>query len=103
MRIMAAGVRHVDGLPVQISRSERRGVGQARVLLDRKRVHVGPREHRLAFAVPQDADNARTANPFEDFVTEFLEFRRRERGRFGLLKTQLGMRVELLVNTFLPS
>lgn len=57
----------------------------------------------LALAVTQHADDAGAANPFEDFVTEFLEFRRRERGCLGFLKTQLGMRVELLVNTFLPT
>ena len=63
-----------------------------------QRIHVGPREHGLAFAVSQDTDNTGLSNPFDDFVTEFFEFRRGERGRFGFLKTQLGMRMKLLVN-----
>ncbi len=67
-----------------------------------ERVHISPRQHGLAFAVSEDADNAGATNPFEDFVTGFLEFRSRERGCFGLLKTQLRVRMYVLVNTLLP-
>ena len=74
VRVVAAGVRDADYFPRIIGRGQYRGVGQAGVFLDGKRVHVSPREHGLTFAVTQDADNARPTNPFEDFVTEFLSF-----------------------------
>jgi hypothetical protein len=102
VRIMAAGVRYADRFPGSISCGECRSVRQTGVLPHGKRVHVGPREHGLALAVSEDADDAGAADPFDNFVTDFLEFRRRERGCFGFLKTQLRMRMEVLVNTLLP-
>ena len=102
MRVVAAGMHDADGLPRIISCSQCRGVGQTCVFLDGKRIHVGPREHGPAFAVAKGTDDAGPPNPFEDFVTEFFQFRRRECGRFSFLKTQLGMCMELLIKTFLP-
>jgi hypothetical protein len=102
MRVVSAGMRDADSLR-NINRSHCRGVWQTSVLLDGKRVHISPREHGLSVAVPQNAHDAGLPNPFQDFVTEFLEFRRCQRGCFAFLKTQFGICMELLVNMFLPT
>src|ERR1041384_7785690 len=94
MRVMAASMRDAGCV---------RSVWQSRVFPHGKRIHVGPREDSLSFTVPQDADNSGTTNPIDDFVAELLEFRRRERRSFTFLKTQLRMRMNIFVNTFLPS
>src|SRR5581483_4625772 len=72
------------------------------VFPDGKGVHVGSCEHDPAFAVAQHADDASTADPFENLVAELLEFRSYERRGLGLLKTQLWMRVYLLIHPLLP-
>lgn len=91
-----------DCVPRVINCGERRSVGQSRIFPHGKRVHVSAREYGLAFTVAQDADDSGTTNPFEDFVAEFLEFRRHKRSSFSFLKTQFWMRVNILVNTLLP-
>src|SRR3712207_4114906 len=99
---MAASVRDADRLPGHVGRCECRSIRQTGVLPHGERVHVSPCQDCPAFTVSEDADDAGATNPFDDFVTEFPEFRCRERGCFGFLKTQLWMRMEVLVNTLLP-
>src|SRR5438477_13200022 len=88
--------------PVSSVAVSRRCVRQAGALLDGKRVHVGAREHGLARAVSEDADDAGTADLLEDVVAELFELRRRERGGPGLAEAELGVCVEILVDAFLP-
>ena len=100
--VVTAGMHDGDTGPSIIGRRQCRCVRQARALLDGKRVHVGAREHGLARAVSEDADDAGTADLLEDFVAELFELRRRERGGPGLVEAELGVCVEILVDAFLP-
>jgi hypothetical protein len=62
MGVVAAGMADADGFTGITSRSPCRCVGQTSVFPYGKRVHVSSGEHGLAFPIPQDADDAGTAN-----------------------------------------
>ena len=74
MGVVSARMRDAYRFPRIVGRGKCRGIRQAGVFLDGQRVHVGPREHSLTFAVLQDSDNASATNSFEHFVTKFLKF-----------------------------
>src|ERR1051325_8675799 len=102
MRIMTASMCDADCVPRVINCGECRSVGQPRVFPDRKRVHVGSRKYGLAFTVPQDAHDSGTTDPIDYFIAKLFEFRRHQCGSFTFLKTQLRMRMNVLIDTFLP-
>src|SRR2546427_9447113 len=61
-------------------------------LLDRKRIHVGPKEHRCPFTVAQHTHHARSTQVFMHLVTAIRETRCDLRGRHDLLMGELGMK-----------
>src|SRR5689334_11028034 len=103
MRIVAASMCDADCVTCVINCSRCRSIGQSSVLPHGKCVHVSSREYGLACTIAQDANDAGTAHAVADFVAEVLEFRRHKGGGFGFLKAQLWMRMQILVNTFLPN
>jgi hypothetical protein len=102
VNIMTARVCDANGVAGSVVRGDRRGVRQSRILAYGKRVHIGTGEGGLAVPVAQDADHAGAADAFNNFVPELLQFRRRERSRFRLLKTELRFRVQVLVRFLRP-
>src|SRR6185503_3861183 len=103
MHVMAASMGDADCVPRVINSGACRSVGESCVFPHGKCVHVSSREYGLPFTIAQDTHDSCTTNPFDDFIAEFLEFRRHQRSRFSFLKTELWIRVYILVNTFLPN
>ena len=72
------------------------GVGEARPLLDRQRVHVGPDgQGRPGPTADQRADHSRAADPSLDRNAEAAQLLGHERGGPHLLEGQLGMSVDV--------
>src|SRR6185437_8090932 len=103
MRVMAAGMCDANCVTRIVNCGHCRSIGQSSVLPHGKCVHVSSREYSLACTITKDAHDSGATNTVDDFVAEVLEFGRDKGGRFGFLKAQLRMRVQILVNTFLPN
>jgi len=70
---------------------------EARLLLDRQRVHVGAQHHRRSVAVAEHADDAGAADPGRHLEPGGLQPARCDAGGAFLLHRQLRVSVEVLV------
>jgi hypothetical protein len=99
---MAASMCDADCVPRVINCGACRSVRQTCVFTHWKCVHVSSRQYGLTFTVTKNADDSRTTDFLENLIAEFLHFRGYETGRFGFLKTQLWIRMYVLIYMLLP-
>ena len=102
VHVVAAGVHDRHRVAVRVRRDDLARIRQPCRLLDRKRIHVGPKEHRRAFTVAQHTNDSGSPEVCTHFVAVIAEPRRHLRRRHGLLMGELGMGVQLPVEILLP-
>src|SRR3954453_17187665 len=73
-------------------------LGEARVLLHREGIHVGPQQNRRALAIAQKPDDAGTAHALADLVSLLSEPLGGDPGGPPLLHGEFGVGVNVLVH-----
>jgi hypothetical protein len=96
---MAAGMRH-RRLDVAQDLRGRAGIGQAGLLRQGQGIELGAHHHGRARPVPVEGDDAGLADAFGHLVAQRPHLRGEPGRRARLLKAELGMAVDVLVERF---
>ena len=97
VHVVAAGVHHAHGIAVFIACGDGAGVGLPGFFNYGQRIHVGAHQQGGPRAVFQQSNDAIAAYVFSYFETSLPQFGGHAAGGLGLVKGQLGMGVQMLV------
>jgi hypothetical protein len=100
MHVMAAGMRHRHGIPSDICGRDSAGIVKTAGLPDGQGIHVGTQHNDGAFAIAEQADNARLSHAGGHFVAIVLKMLCSEISRPVFLHRQFRVGVEVLVDCF---
>lgn len=99
--VVTAGVHHRCRQTIYSNRRDGARVRQRSFLKDGQGIHVGSEQNRLSGAIFEDAGEAMAADSSVKFEEiEFGEVHCAGGGRFNFLVGQLGVRVKVLVESF---
>ncbi len=97
VHVVAAGVHHADGASRLVGGLLLAGIGEARLLGDGQRIHVGPDQDDGPRPVLEDSDHADLSDPRGDFRPRLRQLGGDPPGGLVLLERQLGVGMEMLV------
>ena len=99
VHVVTTGVHHADFPPLPVPGRHLAGVGQACLLDDRQGVHVGADKHDRAGPVLDQTHDPELSHPGGDLRARFLQSLGHLGGRLHLLVGQLGMSMEVGVQS----
>src|SRR5689334_21662422 len=100
MHVMAAHMAHRNGVPFGVLRRDLASVFKAGVFRDGECIHVGAKHHGRTIAVAEKPDHTCSAYTRRYLEAGFPESVGRDSSRSSFLHRQLGMGVDVLIESF---